>query len=85
MTIDQPSSIQEQLERAAADLWSTIVESGEDFVVFYDHRGMQTRVERQPDERFAVSWEMDAEAWVRHDEPFENLREAAFHGFQGPH
>lgn len=87
MTNDESASgsVEEQLRRAAADLWSTVIESGEDFVVFVDHRGLPTRVRRRPDERYAVSWETENEAWVDHAEAFDNPREAAFHGFQGPH
>ena len=78
-------SIQEQLVRAARDLWSPVQDSGEAYVVFLDHRGLPTRVEQDQDGLFRLSWEDEDESWVVGTQKFENLREAAFHAYQGPH
>lgn len=78
-------SVREQLVRAARDLWSQVHESGDDYVVFTDHRGLPTRIERRPDGAYYVLWENEDETWQTYPRTFENLREAAFHGFQGPH
>ena len=78
-------SVQEQLVRAARDLWSTVVESGEDYIVFMDRRRGNTRIARKPNGMYGVSWELKDGSWVNHEREFENPREAAFHGYQGPH
>lgn len=80
---DQP--IREQLERAVRDLWTMLAESGEDYVVFMDRRRMNTRVQREVNGRYRVSWEDEDGVWIEYERDFENLREAAFHGYQGPH
>jgi hypothetical protein len=47
---------------------------------------MATRVEMSERGLFRVSWEAgDGEPWLTYERQFENPREAAFHGFQGPH
>jgi hypothetical protein len=78
-------TVREQLERAARDLWSMVQDSGENYVVFLDHRRLRTRVERQEGGGYHVSWETQDGDWVEQDRLFENPREAAFHGYQGPH
>lgn len=79
-------SIQEQLEQAVRDLWTTLDESGEEYIVFMDRRRLRTRVERTTDGRYQVNWEQEEDGpWLLHDHTFENPREAAFHGYQGPH
>lgn len=79
------SSVREQLILAARDLWTMVEESGEDFVVFTDRRRLHTRIERRPDGQFAVLWEDETGNWSEYDRTFQNPREAAFHGYQGPH
>jgi len=78
-------TIQEQLVRAARDLWSTVQDSGDEYVVLLDHRALPARVERGPDGLFHLSWETEDGNWTNSDLSFENLREAAFHAYQGPH
>jgi hypothetical protein len=86
MTQPDDASLQDQLVRAARDLWSSVLESGEDYVVFMDHRRLSTRVEKTVAGTFRVSWEDENDGeWIVHEREFENPREAAFHGFQGPH
>lgn len=85
MTEQGPTgSVQEQLERAVRDLWSMVQDSGEDYVVFMDRRRLGTRVERAEGE-YRVSWEQEDGSWTEYGRTFENPREAAFHGYQGPH
>lgn len=62
-----------------------VVEVGEDHIIFFDRRRMNTRVERTPAGMYRVSWERDDGSWDSYHQEFENPREAAFHGFQGPH
>lgn len=86
MSLPDDNSLQDQLVRAARDLWSSVVESGDDYVIFMDRRRLSTRVQRTDTGRFQVSWEAEAgESWIVYDGEFDNPREAAFHGFQGPH
>jgi hypothetical protein len=86
MTGPEDGPLQDQLVRAARDLWSSVVESADDYVVFIDHRRLSTRVQLLPSGKFQVSWEPDAgEDWIVYGQLFDNPREAAFHGFQGPH
>lgn len=82
---DGQPSIQDQLVRAARDLWSSVVESGEDYVMFMDRRRLTTAVRLGADGLYHVSWEMDDGRWVDYERAFESLRQAAFHGYQGPH
>lgn len=84
---DQTASIQEQLEQAVRDLWSMLHDSGHDYVVFMDHRRLQTRIERGEDDLYRVSWEPENHSadWIEHGSAFEDPREAVFHGYQGPH
>jgi hypothetical protein len=74
-----------QLQKAVGDLWSSMVDLGEDYVVFMDRRRLNARVERSDSAHFAVSWEQEDGSWVAYDREFENPREAAFHAYQGPH
>jgi hypothetical protein len=86
--VTQPhdATIEDQLVRAARDLWSAVLESGEGYVVFMDHRRLPTRVERTNADTYRVSWQADEDGpWITYEREFQNLREAAFHGFQGPH
>jgi len=79
-------TVQDQLVRAARDLWTMVIESGEDYIVFVDRRRLQARVERGPDDRYFISWESETEdSWIDYERPFEALREAAFRAYQGPH
>jgi hypothetical protein len=89
---DQPSfqpppegTIEEQLVRAARDLWSAVQDSGESYVTFMDRRRLSVRIERRDDGRFHVSWQEEDGSWTQYEGSFENPREAAFHGYQGPH
>lgn len=82
---EESVSLRDQLEHAVRDLWSMVSDVGEDYVVFMDRRRLETRVERQADGLFHVQWETDSGEWVSYERAFENPREAAFHGFQGPH
>lgn len=79
------TSLREQLQKAVADLWSSVVELGEDHVVFMDRRRLSTRVYRSEAGLFAVSWEQEDGSRVDHAQQFKNPREAAFHAYQGPH
>ena len=78
-------TIEEQLVRAARDLWSPVQDSGEEYAVFLDHRALPARVQRVDDGTYRLSWETDEGGWVDSDLTFENPREAAFHAYQGPH
>lgn len=78
-------TIQEQLVRAVRDLWATVVESGEEYVIFTDRRRLSARVQRTTTGGYAVRWETEAGDWVDQEREFDNLREAAFHAYQGPH
>jgi hypothetical protein len=79
------ATIEEQLVKAVRDLWSMQVESGPDYIVFTDHRRMNTRVESTESGEFRVTWEDEDGSWVSHARTYDNLREACFHAFQGPH
>ncbi len=78
-------TIQDQLVRAVRDLWATVAESGGDYVVFTDRRRLPARVQRTPTGAYAVRWETEDGHWVDYERNFDNLREAAFHAYQGPH
>lgn len=82
---DVSGTIQDQLVRAVRDLWSAVVESGEDYVVFTDRRRLPARVQRTEAGAFAVQWETEDGDQIMHERAFDNLREAAFHAYQGPH
>ncbi|GAC1396460.1 MAG: hypothetical protein NVSMB52_09970 [Chloroflexota bacterium] len=71
--------------RAARDLWSLVLDSGEDFVVLMDRRRLGARVERDVHGTYSVSWETDEHEWLPFERKFESPREAAFHAYQGPH
>ena len=75
----------EQLERAVRDLWSMVLESGDDFVVLMDRRRMSALVARTPDGLYGISWECEDGTWVTFERELENPREAAFRAYQGPH
>jgi hypothetical protein len=86
MTQPDETPVADQLVRAARDLWSSVLETGDDYIVFVDHRRLSTRVQRIVRGTYQVSWEgEDGGDWIQYEREFENLREAAFHGFQGPH
>jgi hypothetical protein len=86
VTGPESAPLGDQLVRAARDLWSAVLESGDDYVIFMDHRRLPTKVERTDTGTFRVSWAGEDDGpWVMYDREFEDLREAAFHGFQGPH
>lgn len=78
-------TVRDQLERAVHDLWSSLIEVGETYVVFMDRRRLSARVQRLPDGQYQVSWECEDGGWTEHARRFENPREAAFHAYQGPH
>jgi hypothetical protein len=83
---DTPAlSLQEQLERAARDLWTMQEESGPTYIVFMDRRRLSTRVDAKASDEFAVSWQSEDGSWITYEKTFDNAREAAFHGYQGPH
>lgn len=83
---EQSCSVQDQLQEAARELWTRTQDVGKDFIVFVDRRNMLTRVKCRDDGLFEVSWESDTgDDWVGHGKFFDNPREAAFHGYQGPH
>jgi hypothetical protein len=79
------STTQEQLVRAVRDLWSMVEDQGEDYIVFFDRRRMNTRVECTADGRYRLLWDDGDGGWTEFHDTFENPREACFHGFQGPH
>jgi hypothetical protein len=79
------ATIEEQLIRAARDLWCMVLDSGTNYVVFSDRRGVPTRVAQCPNGRFSLVWEAEDDEPIAFERTFDNLREAAFHGFQGPH
>ncbi len=76
---------QDQLVRAVRDLWSMVLDAGEDYVIFMDRRRLQTRVQKTSSGTFAVTWEVEEGPWIPFEREFENPREAAFHAYQGPH
>jgi hypothetical protein len=76
--------VRDQLAQAVRDLWSMVLELGDDYVVFMDRRRLNARVGRAANRRYRVAWEEDG-TWVEHTGDFENPREAAFHAYQGPH
>lgn len=78
-------TIQEQLVRAVRDLWAMVSEVGENYVVFTDRRRLLTRVQGTPAGVFHVSWQGEDGGWTEYERDFDNLREAAFHAYQGPH
>jgi hypothetical protein len=78
-------SVREELEVAARDLWTMIEDSGDSYIVFMDRRRLFTRVQQEADGLFSVSWQGEDAEWVTYSERFENLRQAAFHAYQGPH
>jgi hypothetical protein len=78
-------TIQDQLVRAVRDLWATVAESGEDYVVFTDRRRLSARVQQTPSGAYRVLWETEDGDWIDFEGSFDNLREAAFHAYQGPH
>jgi hypothetical protein len=67
------------------DLWTMLVDSGEDFVVLMDRRRLNARVQRTPDSLYSVFWEDEDGQWQQFDGEFDNPREAVFHAYQGPH
>lgn len=78
-------TVKEQLEVAVRDLWTMLEESGDDFAVFMDRRRLHTRVQQDADGLFHVSWDDGLGGWIEFGRTFEQVREAAFHAYQGPH
>ena len=78
------ASVQEQLVKAARDLWCMTEETGEDYIVLIDRRRMPAKVAASGG-GFRVSWTDEEGNVVVHSRVFENPREACFHAFQGPH
>jgi hypothetical protein len=77
----------EAMKKAVNDLWSTIARQGDDYVIFYDHFAVPTRV-RFDGTAYRIAWADDPEGagnstWHESPRTFENPREAAFHAFQG--
>lgn len=86
MTQPDDASVADQLRRAARDLWSSVLESGDDYVVLMDRRRLSARVQRTEGGLYEIGWEADeGNEWITHGRLFDNPREAAFHAFQGPH
>lgn len=82
----QGQSTHDKLARAVADLWSQVIESGDDYVVFHDHYGNPARV-RKVGGSYYVAWAMeegDAGVWNENSSPIDNPRQAALYAFQGP-
>jgi hypothetical protein len=77
--------LKEQLEVAVRDLWTMLEESGDDFAIFMDRRRLRTRVHRSTEGLFHVSWDDGDGQWTEYERTFANVREAAFHAYQGPH
>lgn len=74
-----------QLEVAVRDLWTMLEESGDDFAIFMDRGRLRTRVRQDAEGLFHVSWDDGDGVWIEYERSFENVREAAFHAYQGPH
>lgn len=82
----QPVSTKDALVKAVADLWSQVIQSGEDYVIFYDHYGNPARIRKDQDDYY-VAWAVDQHGksvWDENGEPIENPRHAALLAFQGP-
>jgi len=79
------SSVADQFTRAVRDLWTMMDEVDDYHVIFMDRRHLRSRVGRLANGSYRVSWQTEDEAWVTLDREFDTLREAAFHGYQGPH
>ena len=76
----------EEMARAIGDLWSQVVQTGSDYVVFYDHYGSPARV-RYTDDGYLIAWADDAAeepVWNESERTFDSPREAALRAFQGP-
>ena len=78
-------SVGDQLRRAIADLWSQPIESGADYVVFYDHFGNPARI-REQEGAYLIAWAVESPTagWDEYGRRFDNPRQAALHAFQGP-
>lgn len=74
-----------QLEGAVKDLWTMLIEAGDDFAVLMDRRRMHARVQRGRDGLYQVYWEDEDGRWEQFEGEFDNPREAVFHAYQGPH
>ena len=76
----------EAMVSAVSDLWSHVIESGDDFVIFHDHYGNPARI-RIDDGKYRIGWvieEAGNSRWDENERPLDNPREAALHAFQGP-
>ena len=78
-------SLKDQFTRAARDLWTPLEEAGDEYAIFMDRRRLRTRMQRDAGGRFHVSWDDGEGAWSEFGRTFDQLREAAFHAYQGPH
>lgn len=78
------ATVEQQLRRAARDLWCLVREADERHIVFTDRRHLPARVEHRADGAFVVSWEV-GERWIDAQRTFDNPREACFRAYQGPH
>ena len=74
------------MTRAIGDLWSQVIQTGADYVVFYDHYGNPARV-RYTDDGYLIAWVDDAAeepVWNESERTLDSPREAALRAFQGP-
>lgn len=78
-------TIEQQLQRAVRDLASMVLASSEESVTYVDRRRMSARVQQGQDGRFHVLWENADGSWQQQEGGYDNLREAVFRGYQGPH
>lgn len=76
----------EAMQRAVADLWSQVIRTGNDHLIFYDHDGNPARL-RYEEGMYRIGWVETAGDESQWDEPerrFDSPREAALRAFQGP-
>jgi hypothetical protein len=74
------------MTRAIADLWSQVIESGDDFVIFHDHYGNPARIRIENNE-YRIAWVVETNGqsrWDENERAFDSPREAALYAFQGP-
>ncbi len=79
------SSVADQFTRAVRDLWTMMDEVDDSHVIFTDRRHLRSRDDRLASGSYRVSWETEVGTWIALEREFDTLREAAFHGYQGPH
>jgi hypothetical protein len=76
----------DDLRRAVADLWSQVLDEGDDYLVLADHYGNPARLRIVPD-GVQIAWAVDKDGtsvWDEPDHVFADARHAALHAFQGP-